>query len=322
MEKKSKIYIAGHSGLVGSAITCELKQQGYHNLITRTHKELDLLDFEKVADFFEKEKPEYIFLAAAKVGGILANRLYSAQFIYENLQIQNNIIHNAYLHKVKKLLYLGSSCIYPRHCPQPMKEEYLLTGKPEPTNEQYTIAKIAGITMCQSYNKQYGTNYICAVPTNAYGTNDNFHPDNCHVIPALIFRMHDAKIKNIPYVTAWGSGKSCREFLFADDLANAIVFLMQNYSDSDIINIGTGHDLTIYDLAMTVYEVIDYKGKLQFDTTKPDGMPQKLLDVTKLNKLGWKTKTDLKTGLKITYEWYLKNIINSKNLVSQLQTRS
>jgi len=240
MEKNSKIYVAGHTGLVGSAIIRELKSQGYINILTKPHNELDLLDTVAVANFFEKEKPEYIFLAAARVGGIYANSTFPAQFIYENLQIQINIIHNAYLQHVKKLLFLGSSCIYPRECLQPIKEEYLLTGKLEPTNEAYAIAKIAGIKMCQSYNKQFKTNYICTMPTNVYGIEDNFHPENSHVIPALIYRIHSAKKDNATHVTIWGTGKPFREFIYTDDLANACIFLMHNYSNNEIINIGTG----------------------------------------------------------------------------------
>ena len=308
MEKNSKIYIAGHTGLVGSAILRELKEQGHTNLVVRTHKELDLLESEKAADFFKKEKPEYIILAAARVGGIHANYTYSAEFIYENLQVQNNIIHNSFLNKVKKILFLGSSCIYPRNCPQPIKEEYLLTGELEKTNEAYAIAKIAGIKMCQSYNREYDTNYICIMPTNLYGINDKFHSDNSHVLPALIYKIHKAKITGAPSVTIWGSGKPYREFLFVDDFASAAVFLLQNYNSSEIINVGSGKDLTIQELAETICSVIGYKGEISFDKSKPDGTPRKLLDVSKINKLGWKAKTDLKTGLKITYEWYLKNI--------------
>ena len=313
MEKKSKIYIAGHTGLVGSAILRELKLQGYNNLITRTHNELDLLDNEKVSSFFNETKPEYVFLAAAKVGGIHANNTYPAEFIYENLQIQNNIIHNAYLNKVKKLLFLGSSCIYPRNCPQPIKEEYLLTGELEPTNEPYAIAKIAGIKMCHSYNQEYNTNFISVMPTNLYGPGDNYHPENSHVIPALINRIHTAKETKATHVTIWGTGKPFREFLYIDDLANACIFLMNTYSRNEIINIGTGKDLKVKELAKTICETIDYKGSLKFDSSKPDGTPKKLLDLTKLEKLGWKAKTDLKVGLKKTYEWYVKGLYQKQD---------
>ena len=308
MEKDSKIYVAGHTGLVGSAIVRELQKNGYTNLLRKTHKELDLLDTEKVALFLKEEKPEYVILAAAKVGGIHANYAYSAEFIYENLQVQNNVIHNSFLNKVKKIFFLGSSCIYPRNCPQPIKEEYLLTGELEKTNEAYAIAKIAGIKMCQSYNREYDTNYICIMPTNLYGINDKFHSDNSHVLPALVYKIHKAKIIDAPSVTIWGTGKPYREFLFVDDFASAAVFLLQNYNSSEIINVGSGKDLTIKELAETICSVIGYKGEISFDKSKPDGTPRKLLDVSKINKLGWKAKTDLKVGLKITYEWYLKNI--------------
>ena len=321
MEKKSKIYIAGHTGLVGSSIVRELQKQDYNNLLLKTHKELELLSFQDVSMFFQKEKPDYVFMAAAKVGGIYANSTYPAEFIFENLQVQNNIIHNAYLNKVKKLLFLGSSCIYPRNCPQPIKEEYLLTSELEPTNEPYAVSKIAGIKMCQSYNKQYGTNYISAMPTNLYGIGDNFHPENSHVIPGLIYKVHEAKINNAPFVTIWGTGKPQREFLFVDDLANACVFLMNTYSRDEIINIGSGNDLTIKELAEIICEVIGYKSKIQFDPSKPDGTPRKLLDITKLKKLGWNPTVDLKTGLIKTYEWYLRN--NScKDLPWQASTTS
>lgn len=308
MNKDSKIYIAGHTGLVGSALLRELKKQGYSNLVTRTHKELELLDFNQVNYFFKTEKPEYVILAAAKVGGIVANSRYPAEFIYQNLQIQNNVIYNAHLHSVKKLLFLGSSCIYPKNCPQPIKEEYLLTGKLEPTNEPYAIAKIAGIKMCQSYNQQYGTNYIAVMPTNTYGIGDNFHPENSHVIPGLINKIHSAKISNAECVTLWGTGSVYREFIYIDDLADACIFIFNNYNDNEIINIGTGQDLTIKELAEIICSVVGYKGKIQYDNSNPDGTPKKLLDVTKLKKLGWEAKTSLKTGLKITYEWYLNNI--------------
>jgi len=307
MNKDSKIYIAGHLGLVGSAIKRNLEANGYNNIITRTRKELDLLNQKDVADFFEEEKPEYVFLAAAKVGGIHANNTYPAEFIYQNLQIENNIIHNSFLNKVKKLLFLGSSCIYPKMCPQPIKEEYLLTGELEPTNEAYAVAKIAGITMCKSYNKQYGTNYISVMPTNLYGPNDNFHPENSHVMPALIRRFHEAKVNKSKEVVVWGTGSPMREFLHVDDLADACIFLMNNYSDSEIVNIGTGVDVTIKELAETVKEVSGFEGDLTWDTTKPDGTPRKLLDVSRLHNLGWKHKIELKEGIIDAYKWYLDN---------------
>ncbi|MBU0646837.1 GDP-L-fucose synthase [Patescibacteria group bacterium] len=308
MQKNSKIYIAGHLGLVGSAIIRKLQSDGYNNLIFKTHVELDLLDQKAVADFFNKEKPEFVFLCAAKVGGILANSAKPAEFIYKNLQIQNNIIHQSYLNKVKKLLFLGSSCIYPRECPQPMKEEYLLTGSLEPTNEPYAIAKIAGIKMCQSYNKQYGTNFISVMPTNLYGPNDNFDLSNSHVLPALIRKFHEAKINKQNKVEIWGTGVAKREFLYVDDLADACIFLMNNYDDSEIVNIGTGKDKTIKGLSELIKKIINYKGKINWDTTKPDGTPRKLLDVSKLHKLNWRHKINLEQGIKMTYEWYKSNI--------------
>ena len=307
MEKNSKIYIAGHKGLVGSALFRNLQENGYSNIITRTRKELDLLDCQKVSEFFIQEKPEYIFLAAAKVGGIYANDSYPADFIFENLQVQNNIIHNAYLNNVKKLLFLGSSCIYPRDCDQPIKEEYLLTGPLEKTNEAYAIAKIAGIKMCQSYNKQYGTQYISVMPTNLYGINDNFNLESSHVLPALLRKFHDAKIASAKEVIMWGTGSPMREFLFVDDLADACVFLMNNYSESAIVNIGTGEDIKIKDLAFLIKEIVGFKGDIINDTTKPDGTPRKLLDVSKLHSLGWKHKTILNDGIQRTYDWFLQN---------------
>ncbi len=307
MEKESKIFIAGHRGLVGSAIVRLLKSQGYSNLITRTRQELNLLDFNEVKSFFEKENPDYVFDAAAKVGGIFANNTKKAEFIYENLQIQNNIIHSSYLNGVKKLLFLGSSCIYPKLCPQPMKEEYLLSGYLEETNDAYAIAKIAGIMMCRSYHDQYGVNFISAMPTNLYGINDNFDLKTSHVLPARIRVFHEAKINKEKTVAVWGTGKPRREFLFVDDLADALVFLMDNYDDPDIINVGTGEDLTIKELAETIKDIIGYEGEIVFDTSKPDGTPQKLLDVTKINKLGWKAKTSLKEGIKKTYGWFVNN---------------
>lgn len=314
MEKKSKIYIAGHTGLVGSSVVRELKKQGYNNFVLRTHSELDLLDTPKVSLFFQNEKPEYVIYAAAKVGGICANNAFPANFIYENLQIQINVIHNSYLNKVKKLLFLGSSCIYPRDCPQPIKEEYLLSGKLETTNDSYAIAKIAGIKMCQSYNCQYRTNYICAMPTNLYGVNDKFDPEDSHVIPSLIYKIHNAKTTSSPSVTIWGTGTPRREFLYIDDLANACVCLLQNYSGNEVINIGVGKDLTIHELAETICEVIGYKGEIKYDKTRPDGTPQKLLDISKLRELRWEAKINLYEGLKRTYKWYLETIANKKEL--------
>jgi GDP-L-fucose synthase len=304
MDKNAKIYIAGHTGLVGSAITRSLIGRGYSNLITMTRQELDLLDAQAVADFLKKEKPEYIFLAAAKVGGIMANTSYPAEFIYKNLLIQNNIIHNAYLNKIKKLLFLGSSCIYPKMAPQPIKEEYFLSSKLEPTNKAYAVAKIAGITMCQSYNQQYGTSFISVMPTNLYGPHDNFDLENSHVLPALIRKFHEAKINNKKEIMLWGTGKPKREFLYVDDLADACIFLMNKYNNSEIINIGTGKDLSIKELAETIKEIIEFKGKIIWDKSKPDGTPRKLLDVSRLHNLGWKHKTELTGGIKMTYEWY------------------
>jgi len=312
MQKDSKIYIAGHRGLVGSALVRKLQADGYDNLVTRTQDELDLLDQLAVANFFATEKPEYIFLAAAKVGGILANNIYPAQFIYENIQIQNNIIHNSYLTGVKKLLFLGSSCIYPKLCPQPIKEEYLLTGKLEETNEPYAIAKIAGIKMCQSYNRQYGTNFIAVMPTNLYGENDNFDLNNSHVLPALIRKFHEAKINNQNQVTVWGTGNARREFLQVDDMADGCVFLMNNFNPTKeqnekgeiFVNLGTGADNSIKEAALIIKDTIGFNGDIVWDTSKPDGTPQKLLDVTKIQELGWKYKINLPDGIKMTYEWY------------------
>jgi len=304
MKKDNKIYVAGHNGLVGSAIVRNLKKNGYLNLILKTRQELDLLNQQAVANFFSKERPDYVFLAAAKVGGIHANDTYPADFIYQNLQIQNNIIHSAYLNKVKKLLFLGSSCIYPKNCPQPIKEEYLLTGKLEPTNEAYALAKISGIKMCQVYNKQYKTNFISVMPTNLYGPNDNFHPENSHVLPALIRKFHKAKINNDDNVTIWGTGSAMREFLHVDDMADACVFLMKNYNESEFVNIGTGVDITIKELAETIKEITQFKGQLGWDTSKPDGTARKLLNVNKLHDLGWSHKINLEDGIKDTYKWF------------------
>ena len=310
MNKLDKIYVAGHRGLVGSAIVRKLKSAGYTNLIMRTSKELDLRNQQAVNDFFEKEKPDYVFLAAARVGGILANSTYKADFIYDNIMIAANVIHAAWRHGVKKLLNLGSSCIYPKFAPQPMKEEYLLTGLLEPTNEPYAIAKISAIKLCRYFNEQYGTNFISVMPTNLYGPNDNFNLETSHVLPALIRKIHEAKINGGP-VTLWGDGSPKREFLYSDDLAEAVVFLMEKYSYKDIgefVNIGTGIDLTIKELASLIARVVGYQGDFVWDTSKPNGTPQKLLDVSRINALGWKAKTSLEEGLKKTYKWFLENV--------------
>lgn len=305
MKKDAKIYVAGHRGMVGSAIVRKLKELGYTNIITRTHAELDLTDQKATREFFEKERPEYVFLAAAKVGGILANDKYSADFIYENIMIEANVIKAAHDFGVKKLLFLGSSCIYPKYAPQPMKEEYLLTGELEPTNEAYAIAKIAGLKMCQHFRKQYGDNFISVMPTNLYGPNDNFDLETSHVMAALIRKFHEAKVRNDPYVVVWGTGKPRREFLYVDDLADAVVFLMNNYDGDMWINIGTGEDISIRELAELIKDIVRYKGEIKFDTSKPDGTPRKLLDVLRLHELGWKHKTSLEEGIRKTYEWFL-----------------
>jgi len=301
LEKHSKIYIAGHRGMVGSAIYRKLVSEGYTQLITRTSAELDLRDQVAVTQFFEEARPEYVFLAAAKVGGIVANNTYRADFLYENLMIQNNVIHNAWKTNVKKLMFLGSSCIYPKLAPQPLKEEYLLTGLLEETNEPYAIAKIAGIKMCDAYRAQYGCNFISVMPTNLYGYNDNYHPENSHVLPALIRRFHEARISNKREVTIWGSGTPMREFLFADDLADACYYLMLHHNESSLLNIGTGEDLSIKDLALLIKKVTGYTGDIIFDSTKPDGTPRKLMDVGKLQQLGWKHKVELEEGIKLAY---------------------
>lgn len=304
MERTDKIYIAGHKGLVGSSIVRLLKAKGYTNLLLRSSSELDLREQAAVAAFFQQERPEYTFLAAAKVGGIVANNTYPAEFIYENLMIQSNAIHQAYLSGVKKLLFLGSSCIYPKLAPQPLKEESLLTGPLEPTNESYAIAKIAGIKMCQYYNRQYGTKFISAMPTNLYGPNDNFDLETSHVLPALIRKFNEAKVVNADRVTIWGTGSPYREFIHVDDVADACLFLMQNYEENEITNIGTGEELTIKDLALLIKKIVGFEGELVFDTSKPDGTPRKLSDVSKLNALGWRHKIGLEEGIRNTYEWY------------------
>ncbi|MFA6587791.1 MAG: GDP-L-fucose synthase [Patescibacteria group bacterium] len=310
MEKQSKIYVAGHRGLVGSALVRCLKSEGYNNLILKRHDKLDLLDFKAVQSFFNSEHPDYVFLAAAKVGGIYVNNTKGADFIYENLTIQNNVVKSAHDIKVKKLLFLGSSCIYPRDCPQPMKESYFLDGKPEPTNTPYAAAKIAGILMCQAFSKQYGDNFISVMPTNLYGPNDNFDLVTSHVFPALIRKFYEAKTNNLPILTVWGTGAPKREFLHVDDLAAACVFLMNEYDQPDIINIGTGMDVTIKQLVTLIKEISEYKGGIVWDSSKPDGMPRKLLDVSKINVLGWKARIELKEGIKKIYQWYALNAIN------------
>ncbi len=307
MDKESKIFVAGHRGLVGSAILRKLQAEGYTNLVTRTRAELDLRDQAAVNRFFEEERPEYVFLAAAKVGGILANSTYPADFIRDNLQIQTNVIDAAYRTGVKKLLFLGSSCIYPKYAPQPMKEEYLLTGPLEPTNEWYAVAKIAGIKMAQAYRRQYGFNAISLMPTNLYGPGDNFDLETSHVIPALIRKFHEAKVEGKPHVVVWGTGKPRREFLHVDDLADAALFLMKNNDNEEIINVGVGEDVSIRELAELIQDVVGFKGEIVFDTTKPDGTPRKLLDVSRLQALGWKARIPLREGLASTYRWYVEN---------------
>ena len=308
MEKHSRIYVAGHRGLVGSALVRKLQSQGYTNLITRTHQELELTNQAAVEAFFQAAKPEFVFLAAAKVGGIFANNTYPAEFAYSNLQIQNNIVHSSYRSGTAKLMFLGSSCIYPKFAPQPIREDALLSGHLEETNKAYALAKIAGIIMCQSYNRQYGTNFVSVMPTNLYGPNDNYHPQNSHVLPALIRRFHEAKVGQAPTVTIWGTGTALREFLFSDDLADACVFLMNNYDDSEIVNIGSGSEISIRELAHFVKDAVGYSGKIIFDTAKPDGTPRKLLDSTKLARLGWKPSVALPDGLRLAYADFLKQV--------------
>ncbi len=307
MNKSAKIYVAGHRGLVGSAILRKLQAEGFKDIILRTSKELDLTRQSEVELFFQKERPEYVFLAAAKVGGILANSTYPAEFIYGNIMIEANFIQSAYLSGVKKLLFLGSSCIYPRNCAQPMKEEYLLSGYLEKTNEPYAVAKIAGIKMCESYNRQYGSNFISVMPTNLYGPGDNFDLQDSHVIPALLRKFHEAKVHGSKSVEVWGTGSPFREFLHVDDLAAACVFLMKNYHGSEIINIGTGIDLTIRELAGMIKDVVGYNGEIFWDRAKPDGTPRKLLDISRIAALGWQPRTSLRDGLRSTYEWYVKH---------------
>jgi GDP-L-fucose synthase len=308
----SKIYIAGHRGMVGSAIKRKLQQEGFTNIITRTSSELDLRDQKVVANFFEQEKPEYVFVAAAKVGGILANNEYRAEFIYDNLAMEINIIHSAYLNKVKKLLFLGSSCIYPKMAPQPLKEEYLLTGLLEPTNEPYALAKIAGIKMCEAYRDQYGCNFISAMPTNLYGPGDNFNLHTSHVLPALISKFHRAKLNNEEEVVVWGTGTPLREFMYADDLADACFFLMQNYNEKLFINVGTGEEVSIGSLAAMIAEVTGYEGRIVFDTTKPDGTLRKLMDSSRLHDLGWNHQIRLKEGLEKAYKYFQEELADTQ----------
>lgn len=315
MNQSSKIYIAGHRGLVGTALQRVLREDGYTNLVHKSREELDLTEQSEVNAFFKMERPEYVFLSAAKVGGIHANNTYPAEFIFSNLQIQNNIIDAAYRYGVKKLVFLGSSCIYPKFAKQPMDESQLLDGKLEPTNEPYAVAKIAGIVMCQSYNRQYGTNYISVMPTNLYGPNDNYHPENSHVLPALLKRIHEAKLEGKPEVLIWGTGKPLREFLYSEDMARACIFLMKNYDVSndpkggEHVNIGSGIEVSIKELAETIQEVVGYTGKLNFDLTKPDGTPRKLLDVSKLHKMGWKHEVELEEGIRAAYKDFQENTV-------------
>ena len=308
IKKDSPIYVAGHTGLVGSSIVRKLKAEGFTRIITRTSEELDLTRQQDVEAFFHEHKPAYVFMAAAKVGGIWANNTYRGEFIYTNLAIEANVIHSAHLNQVTKLLFLGSSCIYPKHCPQPMKEKHLLSGYLEETNEPYAIAKIAGIKLCEAYNRQYGTDYISVMPTNLYGPHDNFDLETSHVLPALIRKFHNAITKGRKHVVVWGTGNPRREFLFVEDLADACLYLMGHYTGDEIINVGVGEDISIRELAELIARVVGFKGELRYDTSKPDGTPQKLLDVSKLRALGWQARTSLEDGIKRTYQWYLKNI--------------
>lgn len=307
MDKDAKIYVAGHRGLAGSAIVRVLKAQGYHNLILKTSQELDLRRQSGVEAFFAETQPEYVFLAAAKVGGIQANNIYRGEFIYDNLILEANVIHSAYQAGVKKLLFLGSSCIYPKLCPQPMREEHLLSGYLEPTNEPYAIAKIAGLKLCENYCRQYGVQFISAMPTNLFGINDNFDLANSHVLPALMRKFHEAKLSDAPAVEIWGSGSALREFLYVDDLADALVFLMQRYDGIEFVNVGTGEEISIKELAMTIKAVVGYDGDLQFDLSKPDGTPRKLMDSSKLSAMGWQPQTSFKEGIEKTYQWFAEN---------------
>ncbi len=312
MHPSSKIFVAGHNGLVGSALVRKLREKGFNNLLLKNRSELDLTNQHAVEVFFAYEKPEYVFLAAAKVGGIYANSTFPAEFIFSNMQVQMNIINESWKYKVKKVLFLGSSCIYPKFCPQPMREDALLSGQLEPTNEAYAIAKIAGIIMCRSYNKQYGTDFISVMPTNLYGPNDNYHPLNSHVLPALVRRFHEAKAKNLPVVTIWGTGNPTREFLYSDDLADACIFLMEKHTGNDIVNIGSGIEVSIRELAQHVKEAVGYKGKIEFDVTKPDGTPRKLLDCSRLHAMGWHHTIELDEGIKLAYNDFLKMLANNE----------
>jgi len=306
MNKTSRIYVAGHKGLVGSEILRRLQTEGYLNLIVRSHQDLDLMRQAEVEAFFRTERPEFVFLAAAKVGGILANSTYPAEFIYQNLLVESNVIHSTYDAGVKKLLFLGSSCIYPRDCPQPMKEEYLLSGKLEPTNEPYAIAKIAGIKMCQSYNRQYGSKFVSVMPTNVYGPEDNFDLETSHALPALIRKFHDAKMEGNNVVTVWGSGTPRREFLHVDDLADACLFIMKHYDENEMINIGVGKDITISELSELIKQIVEFNGEIRYDNSKPDGTPRKLLAVSRLDSLGWRSRISLREGIEKTYKWYVR----------------
>lgn len=310
MEKNNKVFVAGHRGMVGSSIVRKLEQEGFTNILTRTSSELDLCNQQAVNDFFAKEKPDFVFIAAAKVGGIQANNIYRAEFLYNNLLIEANVIHAAYVNGVKKLLFLGSSCIYPKLAPQPLKEEYLLTGLLEPTNEPYAIAKITGIKLCEAYRDQYGCNFISAMPTNLYGEGDNYHLQNSHVIPALIRKFHEGKMNKAGHVEIWGSGSPFREFMYVDDLGDACFFLMKNYNDKLFVNVGTGEEIAIRDLAFVVKEVTGFEGEIRFDTSKPDGTPRKLMDSSLIHAMGWKHRISLKDGLKLAYQHFLSEIKN------------
>ncbi|OYU97027.1 MAG: GDP-fucose synthetase [Bacteroidetes bacterium B1(2017)] len=308
MQTNDKIYVAGHRGMVGSAIYRKLVKEGFTNIVVKTSGELNLTNQLEVANFFETEKPEYVFMAAAKVGGISANNTFRGQFLYENLMIQNNVIHQSYLNGVKKLLFLGSSCIYPKLAPQPLKEESLLTGLLEPTNEPYAIAKISGIKMCEAYRDQYGCNYVSVMPTNLYGPNDNYHPENSHVLPALIRKFHEAKVNHLNSVEIWGTGTPLREFLYVDDLAEAIFLVMQKYNEKGFLNLGSGVDLSIKDLAIQIKEIVGFEGDLNFNADKPDGTPRKLMDISKISALGWKAQTTLKQGIDLAYKDFLRHL--------------
>ena len=308
MDLNSRIYVTGHTGLVGSAIVRRLAARGYNNIITRRHSELDLINQSAVEEFFAAEKPEYIFMAAARVGGIMANSSFPADFSYENLMMECNVIHSAYRNHTKKLLFMGSACIYPGDCPQPIKEYSLLAGIPDATVEGYAMAKIAGLKLCEYFNRQYGTNFIGVVPTNVYGLNDNYDLQSSHVLAAILRKTHEAKINSTPYIELWGTGKARRDFIFADDLADACIYMMESYNGSELVNIGTGSDISIADLAQVIKEIVGYKGDIRYDTSKPDGMKRRLLDTSRLEGLGWKSKTDLETGIRKTYEWYLGSI--------------